>query len=338
MLEPEIAAFIERASALYPSHHAAMTPREQRELYDRYAATLTPPLPSELTTRDASFRTDAGHAIPLRLYRHPAKASEHGTIRGTVLYFHGGGFVLGSLNSHQMVTARLAADTGLDVIAVDYRLAPEHRAPAAHDDCLEITRAALNHRLPFDLPERVALQLAGDSAGGTLAASVALRLRDECASGVRGIALVYPMLGTEPQLPARDTESDAPMLTLADVHKFRNAYWGTSGGTSGGNNGEKTGERGEENADPTPGPAWTIPLAATRFDGLPPTLAIGAEHDPLRDDARVFVERICEAGGDARLLIGTGLVHGCWRALETSPGVQAMHRAVCEFLREHARH
>ncbi|MGF6701050.1 acetyl esterase [Paraburkholderia sp. MM5496-R1] len=321
MLEPEIAAFIERASALYPSHHAAMTPREQRELYDRYAATLTPPLPSELTTRDASFRTDAGHAIPLRLYRHRAKASEHGTIRGTVLYFHGGGFVLGSLNSHQMVTARLAADTGLDVIAVDYRLAPEHRVPAAHDDCLEITRAALNHRLPFDLPERAALQLAGDSAGGTLAASVALRLRDECASGVRGIALVYPMLGTEPQLPARDNESDAPMLTLADVHKFRDAYWG----------------KGEE-ADPTPGPAWTIPLAATRFDGLPPTLAIGAEHDPLRDDARVFVERIREAGGDARLLVGTGLVHGCWRALETSPGVQAMHRAVCEFLRENARH
>ncbi|MGF6934170.1 acetyl esterase [Paraburkholderia sp. UCT70] len=321
MLEPEIAAFIERARALYPSHHAAMTPREQRELYDRYAATLTPPLPSELTTRDASFHTDAGHAIPLRLYRHPATASEHGTIRGTVLYFHGGGFVLGSLNSHQMVTARLAADTGLDVIAVDYRLAPEHRVPAAHDDCLEITRAALNHRLPFDLPERAALQLAGDSAGGTLAASVALRLRDECASGVRGIALVYPMLGTEPQLPARDTESDAPMLTLADVHKFRDAYWG----------------KGEE-ADPTPGPAWTIPLAATRFDELPPTLAIGAEHDPLRDDARVFVERIREAGGDARLLVGTGLVHGCWRALETSPGVQAMHRAVCEFLRENARH
>jgi acetyl esterase/lipase len=174
------------------------------------------------------------------------------------------------------------------------------------------------------------LQLAGDSAGGTLAASVALRLRDDGVSGVRGIALVYPMLGTEPQLPARDTEANAPMLTLADVHKFRNAYWGTSGGNSG--------ETGEENGDPTPGPAWTIPLVATRFDGLPPTLAIGAEHDPLRDDARVFVERIREAGGDARLLIGTGLVHGCWRALETSPGVQAMHRAVCDFLREHARH
>ena len=325
MLEPEIAAFVERASALYPSHHAAMTPREQRDLYDRYAAMLTPPLPGELVTRDASFRAEAGHAIPLRLYRHAAKARESGAIRGTVLYFHGGGFVLGSLNSHQMVTARLAADTGLDVIAVDYRLAPEHHAPAAHDDCLEITRAALNRRLPFDLPEHAALQLAGDSAGGTLAASVALRLRDDGVNGVCGIALVYPMLGTEPQLPARDSEARAPMLTLADVHEFRDAYWG---------NGE---QRSEEREESTFGPAWTIPLAATGFDGLPPTLAIGAEHDPLRDDARVFVERIRAAGGDARLQIGTGLVHGCWRALETSPGVQAMHRAVCDFLSEHAR-
>jgi acetyl esterase len=322
MLEPEIAAFVERASALYPSHHVAMSPREQRDLYDRYAAMLTPPLPGGLITEDASFHTDTGHAIPLRLYRQPAKAGENGTIRGTVLYFHGGGFVLGSLNSHQMVTARLAADTGLDVIAVDYRLAPEHRAPAAHHDCLAITRAALNNRLPFDLPESAALQLAGDSAGGTLAASVALRLRDEGVSGVRSIALVYPMLGTEPQLPARDSEAHAPMLTLADVRKFRDAYWGNS----------------EETGEAAPGPAWTIPLAATRFEGLPPTLAIGAEHDPLRDDARAWVERIRAVGGDARLLIATGLVHGCWRALETSPGVQAMHGAVCDFLREHARH
>jgi acetyl esterase len=330
MLEPEIAAFVERASALYPSHHAAMTPREQRDLYDRYAAMLTPPLPRALVTEDASFRAEAGHAIPLRLYRHAAKARESGAIRGTVLYFHGGGFVLGSLNSHQMVTARLAADTGLDVIAVHYRLAPEHRAPAAHDDCLEITRAALNHRLPFDLAEHAALQLAGDSAGSTLAASVALRLRDEGAGGVRGLALVYPMLGTEPQAPSRDTEAEAPMLTLADVHRFRDAYWGKSA--------ERAGERSKESGQSTFGPAWTIPLAASRFNGLPPTLAFGAEHDPLRDDARVFVERIRADGGDARLLIGTGLVHGCWRALETSPGVQAMHRAVCDFLSDNARH
>jgi acetyl esterase/lipase len=324
MLEPEIAAFIDKASKLYPSHRAALTPREQRSLYDRYAALLTPPLPRELVVRNAGLTTDAGHTIALRLYRHHADNRENGAIRGTVLYFHGGGFVLGSLDSHQMVTARLAIDTGLDVIAVDYRLAPEHRAPAAHDDCLAVTLAALSGRLPFDVSAHAPLQLAGDSAGGTLAASVAMRLRDDGVAGVRGIALVYPMLGTDPQPPARDTEAHAPMLTLADVHAFRDSYWGESD------------ENSQNSETPTHGPAWTIPLAGSRFDGLPPTLAIGAEHDPLRDDARVFVERIRAAGGDAQLMIGTGLVHGCWRALDTSPGVQSMHRAVCDFLRDHA--
>ncbi|SIT47764.1 Alpha/beta hydrolase fold-3 domain protein [Paraburkholderia ribeironis] len=315
MLEPEIAAFIERATAIYPAHSAASTPSEQRRMYDRYAAMLAPPLPGEVMLQDASFTSRAGHTIPLRLYRRRTNA--HEGVRGSVLYFHGGGFVLGSLNSHQMITARIALDTGLDVIAVDYRLAPEHPAPAAHDDCMEVTLAALAGRLPFDLHDDAALQLAGDSAGGNLAASVAMRLRDDGVDRVRGLALVYPMLGVEPQRPARDTEAYAPMLTLTDVYAFRDSYWG----------------KGESARYP----AWTIPLDAARFDALPPTLAIGAEHDPLRDDARVFVERIGAAGGDARLRIGAGLVHGCWRALEWSPGVQAMHKDVCDFLTGQAR-
>ncbi|CAE6757522.1 Acetyl esterase [Paraburkholderia domus] len=312
MLEPEIAAFIERTAAIYSGHSTSLPPSEQRAIYDRYAAALTPPLPAGVTAEDAMFQASAGHPIRLRLYRNRSKAS--GTHGGTVLYFHGGGFVLGSLESHQIVTARIAADTGLDVIAVDYRLAPEHRAPAAHDDCLEVTLAALDDRLPFDSLAKSALQLAGDSAGANLAASIAMRLRDGGVQGVRGLALVYPMLGTEPQMPARETEAHAPMLTLADVHAFRDLYWG---------------ER-------APYPAWTVPLDAARFDRLPPTLAIGVEHDPLRDDARVFVERVNAAGGQARLWIGTGLVHGCWRALESSPGVKALHHTVCQFLGAHS--
>ncbi len=313
MLEPQMAAFIARAAAIYPGHSTSLTPREQRDIYDRYAAALTPPMPAEVVTEDAQFPAAAGHSIALRLYRNRAKAGA--MPRGIVLYFHGGGFVLGSLDSHQVITARLAADTGLDVIAVDYRLAPEHRAPAAHDDCMEVTLAALQRRMPFDLPAGATLQLAGDSAGGTLAASVAMRLRDEGIEGISGLALVYPMLGTDPQPPARDTEAQAPMLTLTDVHAFRDMYWGET----------------------APYPKWTIPLDATRYDDLPPTLAIGAEHDPLRDDARVFAERIQAAGGEAHLVIGTGLVHGCWRAIESSPGVQAMHGEVCRFLSANAR-
>ncbi|TCW79804.1 alpha/beta hydrolase [Burkholderia sp. SRS-46] len=311
MLEPEIAAFVAAVDAWYPADAATCAPAEQRRLYDRFAAAWTPAgLPPGIVQEAGAYRASDGRAIALRRYR--LRRPAHAAPCGTVLFFHGGGFVVGSLDSHALITARLAADTGLEVIAVDYRLAPEHPAPAALDDCVAVTRAALAARLPFG-PCARPLTLAGDSAGGTLAAAVATALRDAGEGGIDGIALVYPMLGFEPQPPARDTEAHAPMLTLDDVYRYRALYWG-------------------EQLDAPP-PHAAAPLDGARFDGLPPVLAIGAEHDPLRDDARVYVERIRAAGGAARYWMGEGLVHGCWRALDTSPRAARLHRIVGEFLR-----
>ncbi|CAB3972440.1 alpha/beta hydrolase [Burkholderia aenigmatica] len=313
MLEPEIATFVAAVDAWYPADAAARSASEQRRLYDRFAAEWTPAaLPPGIVQQDAVWHAPDGRAIALRRY-----TSAHGTPRGTVLFFHGGGFVVGSLDSHALITAQLAADTGLDVIAVDYRLAPEHRAPAALEDCLDVTRAARDACWPFG-PCVQPLTLAGDSAGGMLAAAVATALRDAGEGGVDGIALVYPMLGFEPQSPARETEAHAPMLTLDDVHRYRALYW--EGGLL------------DALGDGNPLLRASVPLAAACFDGLPPVLAIGAEHDPLRDDARVYVERIRAAGGAAHYWMGEGLVHGCWRALGTSPQAARMHRTVGRFL------
>ncbi|WP_179402300.1 alpha/beta hydrolase [Burkholderia guangdongensis] len=314
MIEPEIAMFVAAVEAWYPADAAARSPDEQRRLYDRFAAAWTPAaLPAGVVREDGFFDARDGRRIRLRIYR-PA----HAPSRGTVLFFHGGGFVVGSLDSHELITARLAAESGLAVISVDYRLAPEHPAPAAFDDALAVAEAALDARLPFDGFTRPArpLTLAGDSAGGMLAAAVATALRDalrdagrDGIDGIDGVALVYPMLGVEPQRPARDTEAHAPMLTLDDVYRYRALYWGDR-----------------------PPPRDTVPLDAVRFDGLPPVLAIAAEHDPLRDDARVYVERIRAAGGAARFWLGEGLVHGCWRALDSSPQAARLHREVAMFL------
>ncbi|RQS25264.1 alpha/beta hydrolase [Burkholderia sp. Bp8992] len=313
MLEPEIEAFVAAVDAWYPADAAARSPGEQRRLYDRFAAEWTPAaLPPGIVQQDAVWHAPDGRAIALRRY-----ASAHGSSRGTVLFFHGGGFVVGSLDSHALITAQLAADTGLDVIAVDYRLAPEHRAPAALEDCLEVTRAARDARWPFG-PCVHPLTLAGDSAGGMLAAAVATALRDADERNVDGVALVYPMLGFEPQSPARETEAHAPMLTLDDVRRYRELYW----------DGDLSAVLRADN----PLLRASVPLEAARFDGLPPVLAIGAEHDPLRDDARVYVERIRAAGGLAHGWMGEGLVHGCWRALGTSPQAARMHRMVGGFL------
>ncbi|SIT48010.1 Esterase/lipase [Paraburkholderia piptadeniae] len=334
MLEPEIVAFVERTKALYPGDRSASTVVEQRAMYERLAAAFTPPLPDGVRAHDAPFTSPDGHTCMLRLYA-PAQRERCERSPGTVLYFHGGGFVVGSLASHELITARIVADTGLCLIAVDYRLAPEHPAPAAHDDCLAVTRAALDGRLPFG-PLPTSLQLAGDSAGATLAASVAMRLRDEGVKGVRGLALVYPMLGVEPQSPARETEAEAPMLTLADVRRYSALYWGDEAGNEADRADGANGSIGGMRASVSARIAWTIPLEASRYDGLPPTLAIGVEHDPLRDDARVFAERIRAAGGQAHAPVGKGLVHGSWRALATSPGVRWMHGEVCRFLADHA--
>ncbi|MCW5259996.1 alpha/beta hydrolase [Verminephrobacter eiseniae] len=305
MLEPEIAAFVAAVGAWYPANALARSPAEQRRVYERFAAAWTPAsLPEGLVQEDAACHAPDGRAILLRCHR-PA----HRTPCGTVLFFHGGGFVVGSLDSHALITARLAADFGLAVIATDYRLAPEHPAPAALEDALLVTRAALDGRLPFG-PLARPLTLAGDSAGGMLAAAVATALRDAACGGIDGIALVYPMLGVAPQPPACVTEAHAPMLTLADIDRYRALYWG----------------------DRPPPPA-TVPLDAARFDGLPPVLALGAEHDPLRDDARVYVERIRAAGGAARFWFGQGLVHGCWRAQGSSPQAARMHEVIGNFLR-----
>jgi acetyl esterase len=304
MLEAEMTEFVRRTYEMYPPDAATMTIAGQRRLYDNYAKAFTPALPDGLSIETAALYSAVGHRIPLRLYR---KTNGVGHA-GTVLYFHGGGFVLGSLDSHEAITARRAADTGMHVIAVDYRLAPEHPAPAAHEDCVEVTLAAINGTLPFSgLPAK--LQLVGDSAGGNLAASVAAILRDRGVIGVAGVVAIYPALAREPELPARETETNAPMLSLADVHAYRELYW----------------------QDREPDPQMT-PLAAAHFGGLPSTLAIGVEHDPLCDDARVYIERIKAAGGEGHLWIGAGLVHGCLRALGTSPGVKKLYHTVCEFL------
>ncbi|PCE32408.1 alpha/beta hydrolase [Burkholderia ubonensis] len=303
MLETEIAAFVAAVDAWYPADAATRSPAEQRRIYERFAAAWTPAgLPPGIVQDDGAWRAPDGRVIALRRYRYA-----HAAPRGTVLFFHGGGFVVGSLDSHALITARLAADTGLAVIAVDYRLAPEHPAPAALDDCVAVVRAARDAGWLFG-PCARPLTLAGDSAGGMLAAAVATALRDAGERGIDGVALVYPMLGFEPQPPARDSEAHAPMLTLDDVYRYRVLYC-----------------NGRLDA--------RAPLDAVRFDGLPPMLAIGAEHDPLRDDARVYVERIRAAGGAAHFWLGTGLVHGCWRALDTSPQAARMHRMVGNFLR-----
>lgn len=302
MIEPELADFIAEAVIAYPPGAETRPIAETRAFYDAFAARMTPPRPPGIVAEDRALAAD-GREIPLRLYRGPAKPT------GLVLYFHGGGFILGSLDSHDIVTAWLAAETGTAVVAVDYRLAPEHLAPAAFADCFAVAEAAIAGGLPYSDIDGLPIVLAGDSAGGTLAAGVAMKLRDRGHAPLAGLALIYPLLARDPTPPARDDEAEAPMLTLSEVRGCVEAYLGGQ----------------------SPGP-YDFPLDTDRFDGLPPVLALPVEHDPLRDDAYLFAERVRAAGGTAEVLLGTGLAHGCVRARERSPGVRRLYSALATFV------
>jgi acetyl esterase len=302
MLEPQMLEFIEETNAFYPADTASRSIAEQRRLYDRYAAHMTPPRPHGVTVEDTTF---GPRPIAVRAYRDAA-----GGGRGLIIYLHGGGFVLGGLDSHDMITARLAADTGATVITADYRLAPECPFPAALEDCLAVVRGALEARMSL-MPGRVPVVLAGDSAGANLCAAIALDLREQRAEKIAGLILFYPALAPDPTPPARDEHADAPLLTLAEVRWFKKTYLG--------------------DREPTP---QSAPLLAESLAGMPPTLLLPVEIDPLRDDAFAFHERLKAAGGTSELVLGKGLVHGCLRALGRSPGVDALVGRATLFARQ----
>lgn len=269
--------FIARTDASYPPDAASLPIAGQRAVYDRMCAAFAKARPAGVTARDQAI---AG--VPCRVYAGAGPAQ--------VVYLHGGGFVLGGLDSHDDACAGIAAATGLQLVSVDYRLAPEHPHPAAlHDTCAVI--AALRASGP--------VVLAGDSAGGNLAAAAAHALRDQ---GILGQVLIYPLLGGDRSRGSYVTQSAAPMLTTADV-----AFY----------------DRIRHGDGPQTDDASTAPLCDTDFTGLPMTLALGAECDPLADDAPDYAARIRAAGGLAHAEVEPGLVHGHLRARHDVPRAAA---------------
>ena len=272
LIDAEVWDFIRRSEAYYPPDAIGLSVPGQRAVYDRMCAAFYRGRPPGVSVRDGVI---AG--VGVRHY--------HGAgVR--VLYLHGGGFVLGGLGSHDDICAEICAGTGYRVIAADYPLAPEHLHPVAYHAVLQVAQALLAEGGP--------LIIVGDSAGGTLAASVALALRGKLA----GLVLIYAGLGSDLAAGSALIHADAPLLTRADVLYFRDIR----------------AQPGQSLAqDET-----ASPLAATDYRGLPPVLAFSAECDPLCDDGRIWVERVQAAGGRGRFVSEAGLVHGYLRARHMS--------------------
>jgi acetyl esterase len=222
--------------------------------------------------------------IPLRVYTpHAAIGEAHGVL----VWFHGGGWVIGDLDTADSTCRALANRAGCVVVSVDYRLAPEHPAPAALDDCLRALAWTVEN---FELLGVDASKVAvgGDSAGGNLAALVCQRVRDEFGPDIDFQLLVYPATDLTLSHPSIDENADGYFLTKAVMAWFVECYLG----------------------DGDPKDPNVSPLHADDLAGLPPALVITAEFDPLRDEGEAYAIRLSEAGVPVELVRYDGQIHG----------------------------
>ena len=285
-LEPQAKAVIDLViKSGRPAYHT-LSPKEARQLFreTRPASTPTPP---EIGVVKNLSANGPGGPIPLRVYR-PAGVPDDVRLPGLV-YFHGGGWVIGDLDTHDVQCRQLTAEAGITVVSVDYRLAPEDKFPAAVDDALVATRYVARHgaELGIDIGH---LAVGGDSAGGNLAAVVALLARDSTEGpAIAFQVLVYPVtdLGAESQ-SYRDF-GDGHLLTRDSMRWFANHYL----------------------RSPADAEGWRAsPLRAQSLAGLPPALVITAGFDPLRDEGAAYAARLTEAGVRVDYICYGGMIHG----------------------------
>jgi acetyl esterase len=229
----------------------------------------------------ADIADDQVGDVPIRVYR------DAGQPTGLVVYFHGGGFVIGSIGLMDNVARELAHSSGAIVVSVGYRMAPEHPYPAGLDDCESVTRWAMANSLRFGLPPST-VAVAGESAGGNLAAAVSLRLRDAGYPQPAGQVLIYPALAGRMTHPST-VEFDGLIISRTAGDRYWTAY------------------SGERDLDDDP---YAVPLRAASLAGLPPALVVLGGCDMLRDEGRAYADRLRADGVDVDEVCYPGQPHG----------------------------
>ncbi len=245
---------------------------------------------------------------PARLYR-PERTD--GQPLPVLVFFHGGGFVIGDLDTHDNQARRLCRDLQALVVSVDYRLAPEHPFPAPLDDCFAATRSVAEHAAELG-GDPTRLAVGGDSAGGNLATTVTQRCRDENGPTLAAQLLLYPVTDlSTPDRPSRVENAEGYLLTHDDMTWFESAY-----------------VTDEQVTDPLASPL----LADLR--GLPPAVVVTAEYDPLRDEGDAYAEALRAAGVPVTHERFDGLIHGFFGMGPLSAACEQAVARTCSSLTE----
>ncbi|MFY9510571.1 MAG: alpha/beta hydrolase [Rubrivivax sp.] len=277
MLDPQARALLDlMVERQVPPTHT-LSPTEARAYYRErrfFTQPDPPPLPE---VRD--LRSDGG--VPLRLYRPAA-----GTLP-LLVYFHGGGWTIGDLDTHDVVCRTLARDSGCAVLAVDYRMGPEHRFPAAVDDCIAALRWARQQAQLLGI-DATRMAVGGDSAGGNLAAVIAITERD-AGTPLTFQLLIYPGTDMRCVAPSHSSNGQGYLLTADTIAWFRQQYI----------------------PEATAWNDWRAsPLLAPDLSRLPPALVLTAGYDPLRDEGLQYADALSAAGTPAQYLCFERQIHG----------------------------
>jgi acetyl esterase len=225
-------------------------------------------------------------AIPLRLFRPIGAAPE--ALLPVLVYYHGGGFVIGDLDTHDVLCRELANTAGCAVVAVDYRMAPEHRFPVAVDDCLAATYWVQRNAVALGV-DATRMAVGGDSAGGNLAAVVALAARDAGDLPIAFQLLIYPATDQRRGAPSHETNGQGYLLTKDTIDYFMGHYI----------------------ADPAQNLDWRAsPLLHDDLSRLPPAFVLTAGYDPLRDEGLMYSQRLAEAGNRGAHVCFERQIHG----------------------------
>lgn len=302
-LDADLKALMDKAAGAPAWHMLDLA--EARALYEPRPR---PPAPEVGGVAERIVRGPGG-GLRLRIYTPPGGDGPHPLL----VFFHGGGFVLCSLDSHDGTCRHLCAGSGYVVVSVDYRLAPEAKLPAASDDCLFATRWAAGHAAELNA-RADCIVVAGDSAGGNLAAVTALRVRDEGGPVLAGQLLVYPVADYHtPGTPSYRENAEGYGLTRESMVQFWRHYLASEG----------------DGAHP-----HAAPLRAESLERLPPALVFSAEFDPLRDEAEAYGARLAAAGVAVRTIRWDGMAHGFFGLVGWVAKSTAAMGVACEWLRE----
>ncbi len=305
-VDPPIQGMLAMLEAMQRPSLGSGTPEEARRGFRMLTVDLRPAhtVVPVASTEDIEVPGAAG-PLPARIYRPEAEGE-----LPTIVFFHGGGFVIGDVDTHDNQCRVLCREAEAVVLSVGYRLAPEHPFPAAPEDCFAATRWAAEHVAELG-GDAGRIAVAGDSAGGNLAAVTALMARDAGGPALAAQLLIYPGTDFEGGYPSETENAEGFFLTRADMEWFREQYLA-----------------GADPTDPLLSPVHCPDLA-----GLPPAVVITAEFDPLRDQGDAYARALEEAGVHVIARSYGGLIHGFFDLGALSPAAAEATDEVCADVR-----